>query len=61
VPDEIRFIGASGPDHQFLPARASEGRHSHAQLGLAEEALGFSAEIQDSTGIRELIAREAPL
>lgn len=55
--DVIRQNGFSGPDHQFLPARPGEVRHSYARVDLAKGALGFVAEIQLSTGIRDLIAK----
>jgi len=54
--DVIRQSGLSGAPHEFLPARAGEVRHSHGHVGLAKDVLGFAAEIQISTGIRELIA-----
>lgn len=55
--DALRQSGLSALDHQFLPARPGEVRHSYGCTERAKDLLGFSAEIGISAGIQELIAK----
>jgi len=55
--DALRQGGLSAPDHQFLPARPGEVRHSYGRTKRAQDVLGFSAEIGIAAGLQELIAK----
>ena len=57
--DVIRQHGVAGPDHQFLPPRSGEVRHSYGSIELAKNVLGFAAEVGISPGIQELIANRS--
>lgn len=48
-------VAESKQDHQFCPARNGEVRHSHADIKLSKDVLGFEASIQINDGLADLL------